>query len=43
MIEKLKAEVAALKAQLIQHGITPMISIPKNLGADEEDLLSEES
>ena len=29
MIEKLKAEVAALKEQLIQNGITPIANVPK--------------
>jgi hypothetical protein len=35
LIEKLKAEVAALKAQLIEHGITPKIGPLKPIKAAE--------
>ena len=39
MIEKLKAEVAMLKQQLLENGITPLIAVPKKGAAtlaDEE-------
>lgn len=31
MIEKLKAEVTALKTQLMENGITPRIGVPKKM------------
>ena len=37
MIEKLKAEVAALKAQLISHNITPLANFAKNSAALADD------
>ena len=45
MIEKLKAEVAMLKQQLLENGITPLIAVPKKGGAalvDEEETKDEE-
>ena len=45
MIEKLKAEVAALKAQLIQNGLTPSIGLAIKAGggvpADDKSLLGD--
>lgn len=44
MIEKLKAEVAMLKQQLLENGITPLIAVPKKGGAApvEEETKGEE-
>ena len=43
MIEKLKAEVAALKLQLIENGLTPILNPGKKMPAAGEDISQETS
>ena len=43
MIEKLKAEVAALKLQLIENGLTPILNPGKKMSAAAVDDISQET